>query len=68
MWLGAIFESFLVDLVSFAAVTLVLISLRPSNVEGCLRHSYSLSLHVPVNFQGLGAVLCLNTHIYVRRY
>lgn len=55
-------EPFLVDQVCFATVALIFILFRPSDVQGCLRHSYSLSLHVPVNVQGLRAVLCLMTH------
>lgn len=62
MRLSTFLESFLVDQVCFARVALVLIFLRPSDVEGCLCHPYVLCLHVPVNVQGLGAVVCLKTH------
>lgn len=62
MRLGTLLESVLVDQVCFATVALILVFLRPSNVEGCLCHSYPLCLHVSVNFQGLWAVFCLNTH------
>lgn len=64
MRFGTLLESFLVDQVCFATVALILIFLRPSDVEGCLCHSDSLCLHVPVNVQGLGAVLCLMTHVF----
>lgn len=59
MRLSTLLEPLLIDLVCFAIVALILILLRPRNVEGCLCHSYSLCLHVPVNVQGLRAVLCL---------
>lgn len=62
MRLSTLLESFLVDEVCFATVALILIFFRPGDVEGRLRHSYSLSLHVPVSVQGLWAVLCLMKH------
>ena len=68
VWLSKLLESLLVDQVCFATVALVLIFLRPSNVKGCLCHSYSLRLHVPVNVQRLRAVLCLMTHMYDKSY
>ena len=64
--LSMLLESFLVDEVCFATVALVLVFLGPGDVEGRLCDPYSLSLHVPVNVQGLRAVLCLikqNTHL-----
>lgn len=64
--LSTLLESLLIDLVCFATVALILILFRPSNVERCPCHSYSLRLHVPINVQGLRAVLRLmkhNTHI-----
>lgn len=65
MRLSTLLESLLIDLVCFATVALILILFRPSNVERCPCHAYSLRLHVPINVQRLWAVLCLmtnNTH------
>lgn len=64
MWLSTVSESFLVDQVSLATVALILIFLRPSNVEGCLFDSYSLRLHISVDVQGLRAIFCLKTHMH----
>lgn len=61
-------QSILVHQVGFEAVTLILIFLRPSNVEGCLCHPDSLRLQVPVNFQRLGAVFCLMTNMHGKGY
>lgn len=61
MWLCTLLESFLIDLVCFTAVALILVFLSPGYVEGCLSHSYSLDLHVPVNFQGFCTVFGLKT-------
>lgn len=61
MRLSKFLESLLVDQVCFARVALIFILLRPSDVQGCLCHSYSLSLHISVNVQGLCAGLCLLT-------
>lgn len=60
--LSTLLESLLIDLVCFATVALILILFRPSNVERCPCQSDSLRLHVPINVQGLRAVLCLMTH------
>lgn len=62
MRLGTLLESLLVDQVCFPGVALILMFLRPRDVEGCLCQSYSLCLHVPKKVQGLRAVLCLMTH------
>lgn len=57
--LGVPPQSLLEDQVSFATVALVLVLLRPGDVERRLCHSYPLCSHVPVDFQGLGAILGL---------